>query len=168
MRSWETRSDEEANLLNPAFLSIIAYQCVKGYQEEVGFHAPYVLPFLVTPFILHKKTREKLPNRINTTFSTWISQPEGTLAKAGYAHRASSIVPYVKESLFFSFSHELLQPRKDHLSLLYNPKIKIPLTLNDQFSCEVEDCFKKSFFCGRWFARGGKIETVMALLGVKP
>ena len=168
MRSWETRSDEEANLLNPAFLSIIAYQSVRGYQEEVGFHAPYVLPFLITPFILHKKTRQQLPSRINTTFSSWIAQPEGTLAKAGYVQRASSIVPYVKESLLFSYSHGLLNPTDDHYSLSYNPKIAIPLTSKDKFSQEVMECFKKSLFCGRWFARGGKIETIMALLGVKP
>ncbi len=78
MRPWDKRSLEEANLLNPAFISIICYQCVKGYCETAGKSAPHVLPFLVTPLVLHKKTREDLPRTVSTTFSTWTTQIQGT------------------------------------------------------------------------------------------
>jgi len=168
MRSWENRSYEEANLFNPAFLAIIAYQCVKGYEGENVYPAPYILPFLVTPFILHKDTRAAMPHKINSTFSTWISQPEGTLVKAGYSERARAISPYVKEALMFSFSHHLLKISDNNYYLRCSSGVTIPITEENRYSQEVMDCFKKSLFCGRWFARGGKIETIMALLGVQP
>ena len=67
MRPWDERSTEEANLLNPAFLTVLSYQCIKGYNETAGKNAPYVLPFLVTSLILHKRTRESLPRGISTS-----------------------------------------------------------------------------------------------------
>jgi len=168
MRPWDKRSFEEANLLNPAFMSIICYQCVKGYCETAGKNAPYVLPFLVTPLVLHKKTREDLPRTVRTAFSTWITQLQGTQAKVGYAQRTHSIVPYVKEALIFSISNKLLKSTSDCSFQLENPNIKIPSKESDLVTVEVVECFKKAYFCGRWFAQAGKIETAMSLLGVKP
>lgn len=168
MRSWDKRSFEEANLLNPAFVSIICYQCVKGYCENSIKNAPYVLPFLVTSLVLHKKTREDLPSTVRTAFSTWINKPQGTRAKIEYAKRTRSIVPYVKEALVFSISNKLLKCTDGRSFEIDDQKIKIPSKEDDQFSNEVLECFKKAYFCGRWFAQAGKIETSMALLGVKP
>ncbi|MDO8871786.1 MAG: DUF6521 family protein [Methanoregula sp.] len=168
MRSWDRRSIEEANLLNPAFLSVITHQCVRGYVDGTGSNAPYVLPFLVAPLILHKNTRDNLPSTIATKFPTWISQLTGTQAKAGYAQRASSIVPFMKEAMIISISNKIIIPTENNYFLTYNPKINIPSIVKDPFTHEVIDCFKKSHFCGRWFARAGSIETIMALLGVKP
>ena len=168
MRPWEKRSIEEANLLNPAFLSVIAHQCLKGYGGESGSNVPYILPFLIAPLILHKNTRENLPSTIATKFPTWISQPYGTQAKAGYSQRASSIVPFMKEAMTVSFSKKIILPTENYYFLTYNPQIKIPSIVSGPFTREVIECFKKSHFCGRWFAKVGSIETTMALLGVKP
>ncbi|MDO9326623.1 MAG: DUF6521 family protein, partial [Methanoregula sp.] len=68
MRPWGKRCIEEANLFNPAFLSVIAHQCVKGYEDESGSNVPYILPFLIAPLILHKNTRDNLPSSIATKF----------------------------------------------------------------------------------------------------
>jgi len=166
LRPWDERSTEEANLLNPAFLTVLSYQCIKGYNETAGKNAPYVLPFLVTSLILHKRTRESLPRGISTHFSTWITQTEGAQAKIGYADRTRSIVPCIKESLAFGLANQLLTISNG--SFGSNQNISVPSRSNNDTTAEVVDCFKKAYFCGRWFARAGKIETVMALLGVKP
>src|SRR4030042_6732456 len=108
MKPWQKRSSEEANLLNPAFLALILHQCVKGYCDAGQSKAPYVLPFLIIPLVLHKGTREALPVKVSTTLSTWITRLQGVQAKTGYAERARSIVPYVKEALIFAFSHQLV------------------------------------------------------------
>jgi len=168
MRTWDKRSFEEANLLNPAFLSIICYLCVKGYCEKGSKNAPYILPFLVTPLVLHKKTRENMPRTVSTTFFTWISRPQGAQAKIEYAQRTRSIVPYVKEALVFSLSNKLLKSTENCSFQIDSLNLKIPSKEDDLFTNEVLECFKKAYFCGRWFAHTGKIETSMALLGVKP
>ncbi|KKG03534.1 three component ABC system middle component [Methanosarcina mazei] len=166
MRPWDERSTEETNLLNPAFLSIISYQCIKGYNETEGKKAPYVLPFLVTSLILHKRTRESLPRSISSHFTTWITQTEGAQAKIGYADRTRSIVPCVKEALTFGLANQLFTISDD--SFETNQNISVTSHLNNGATEEVIDCFKKAYFCGRWLARAGKIETIMSLLGVKP
>lgn len=166
MRPWEERSIEEANLLNPAFLTIISYQCIKGYNEIAGKNAPYVLPFLVTSLVLHKNTRESFPRSISTQFSTWATQTKGTQAKMGYADRTRSIVPCVKEALVFGVVNKLLIISNGYFRT--DKKIIVPSHPDNETTPEVVDCFKKAYFCGRWLAQAGKIETVMALLGVKP
>jgi hypothetical protein len=155
MRPWEKRSLEEANLLNPAFLTIISYQCIKGYTETVKAKAPYVLP------------RESLPRGVNTTFSTWVTQIQGSQAKIRYAERTRSIVPCVKEAVAFGLAHQLFA-LDGNSSLTISQNLRVPSRSNNNVTDEVADCFKKAYFCGRWIARAGKIETVMALLGVKP
>ena len=167
MRPWHKRSPEEANLLNPAFLSVILQRCINTYSDTVRSNAPYVLPFLVPPMVLHKRTRDALPRSIKTTFSTWVTQIQGSHAKIGYPERTSSIVPYVKEALTFAIANNLIVIDNDG-SLRANQQIRVPTSSDDTVTDEVIMCFKKADFCGRWFAKAGKIETVMALLGVKP
>ncbi|MGA2518153.1 MAG: three component ABC system middle component [Thermodesulfobacteriota bacterium] len=167
MKPWQKRNSEEANLLNPAFLALILQQCVKGYCDGGQTKAPYVLPFLIIPLVLHKGTREALPVKVSTTLSTWITRLQGVHAKIGYAERARSIVPYVKEALIFAFSHNLVCFEGSD-SLKVSQLIKVIASSDCMASDEVSECFKKAHFCGRWIARTGKIETAMALLGVKP
>ena len=167
MIAWQKRSPEVANLLNPAFLSVVIQQCIKAYSVESKGNAPYVLPFLVSPIVLHKRTRDALPGQISTPFTTWITQLEGSHTKIGYSERASSVVPYVKEALAFAFANNIIITEDDG-SLRVNKQIRVPTRLNDTLTEEVFICYKKASFSGRWFARAGKIETVMALLGVKP
>ena len=167
MRTWERRSVDEANLLNPAFLSVIAYQCVKGYSETTGNSAPYILPFLVSPLVLPKKSRKSLPRTVGTAFTSWITKPQGTAVKVSYAPRASSLVPYIREALLFSIANGVLTQERD-CSFLTRKTITVDSLHDTSFTDEVEECFKKAYFCGRWLARVGKIETVMALLGVRP
>lgn len=167
MIAWQNRSPEVANLLNPAFLSIIIQQCIKSYSDESKGNAPYVIPFLVTPIVLHKHTRDALPRQITTPFTTWITQLQGSHAKIGYPERTYAIVPYVKEALVFAFANNIIITEDDG-SLRVNKQIRVPTRLNDTLTEEVFICYKKAYFSGRWLARAGKIETVMALLGVKP
>lgn len=166
MRSWGERSTEEANLLNPAFLTILSYQCIKGYNETAGKNAPYVLPFLVTSLVLHKRTRESLPRSVSTHFLTWITQTKGNKAKIEYVGRTRSIVPCVKEALAFGLVNKLLTISNGSFGI--GQSISIPSHPNNEITIEVIDCFKRAYFCGRWLARAGKIEMVMALLGVRP
>ncbi|MDO9593137.1 MAG: DUF6521 family protein [Erysipelotrichaceae bacterium] len=167
MRPWHKRSIEEANLLNPAFLSIIIQRVIIAYSDSTQKNAPYVLPFLATSIVLHKPTRDALPMRIDSTFATWVTQLKGSHAMIGYPERTRSIVPYVKEALTFSLINNMIIADGDG-SFRVKQQISVPTIPNDTMTDEVVMCFKKAHFCGRWLAKAGKIETVMALLGVKP
>lgn len=169
MRNWGNRSIEIANLLNPAFLSAIIYQSIKGYAiESRKRKCPYVLPFLITSLVLHKSTRDSLPIRVTSTFSTWLTQIQGSHAKLNYSERTKELVPFVKEAIMFGLTNQLLILDGTG-SLNINQKISLPThSNNNNITEEVVNCYKRAYFCGRWIARAGKIETVMALLGVKP
>ncbi len=167
MRSWEARSIEEANLFNPAFVGLICSEAIKEYCKAGNKEAPYQIPFVIAPLILHKKTRESLPSRVSKTFVAWVSSLEGTGAKMTYAEHAKALVPVVKESLIFSIINESISISSDG-NLTPGPKIIKTLNQSSDLTDEVLDCFRKSAFCGRWFASAGKVETVMALLGIKP
>jgi hypothetical protein len=73
----------------------------------------------------------------------------------------------VKEAVVFGLAHQLFA-LDGNSSLTISQNFRVPLRSNNNVTDEVADCFKKAYFCGRWIARAGKIETVMALLGVKP
>ncbi|KPA16463.1 hypothetical protein MHK_003322 [Candidatus Magnetomorum sp. HK-1] len=167
MKAWKDRCIEEANLFNPAFICIISYQCIKGYCETAQGGTPYILPFVVTPLILHKNTRESLPKNVNAIVSSWITNIDHSHVRIGYPERIQSIVPYVKESLSFALINKLIEVDNDG-SLYVNQNVKIPSTINHDTSGEVIGCYNRAFFCGRWFAKSGNIETILALLGVRP
>ncbi|MHB1697448.1 MAG: three component ABC system middle component [bacterium] len=167
MRAWEYRSAEEANLLNPPFVGGICFEVIKGYCDKTKKDAPYILPFLAIPLVLHKNTRDSLPATVRATFGSWALSPEGTLAKMKYAAHAKSLVPIVKEAVSYMLKNKSLSITQDgNFELGDNDKLS-KQTPSD-FTDEVKDCFKRATFCGKWFACAGKIETVMALLGVKP
>jgi len=117
--------------------------------------------------VLHKGTREALPMKVSTTLATWITRLQGVQTKTGYAERARSIVPYVKEALIFAFLHKLVSIEGDG-SLKVSQLMEVTASSDCIASDEVMVCFKKAHFCGRWIAQIGRIETAMALLGVKP
>ena len=168
MRAWANRSTEEANLLNPTFIGLLCFQVIKEYCGVTKNETPYPLPFLTIPLILYKKTRLSLPSSVRTTFVSWILGPEGTQVKARYAAHARSLTPIVKESISFAIQDDFLSITEKGNFALCSETIQLPNQRSPDFTDEVVDCFKQAGFCGRWFARAGKIETIMALLGVKP
>ncbi|MHC5731680.1 MAG: three component ABC system middle component, partial [Nostoc sp.] len=95
MQSWEQRPFEYANLLNPAFCSILLRNAIKSYHAQKKQGMPYPLLFLV----LHGSTRNALPKTTVTKLHIWLQrQPE---ARVGFGDRTSYLVPYTKEALAF-------------------------------------------------------------------
>lgn len=166
MKEWEIRSNEEANLFNPPFLSLLVHETIRGYQKESGNPLPFGLSFLAVSLILHKKTRESFPRSIATLFPAWITRPEGTRAKLGFPTRSRSMVPYVKEGVLFGLTQNLFILESGNLNISESPQISKP----DAFGATPDHiaCSNSAFFCGRWFALSGTVETIFALLGVRP
>jgi len=167
MRAWECRSAEEANILNPPFIGGLCFEVIREYCNNAKKEAPYILPFLTVPLILHKKTRESLPTTIRTTFVSWALSSTGTQVKTKYFAHTKALVPVIKEAVSFIIKNGFLSiTQRGNFEL--GLKNKLLKQIPPDFTDEVNDCFKRAAFCGRWFAHAGKIETIMALLGVKP
>lgn len=65
MDSWEKRSPEVANLLNPAFCAVILYATVAEYQKKAKSGVPFPLLYLLLPIVLHQGTRSRINSKTN-------------------------------------------------------------------------------------------------------
>ena len=168
MRLWKDRSHEERHLLNPAFCSAILWHAGKGAKNRA---APprqalsFIEAFLVLPIVLHQKSRESLPTRINTSLPVWIqSQP---LLIASLPERAKALVPYTKEAITFGCCSPLFYIDNNEILIDSTFSRDINSALRES-SDEVQECMKKAEFLGKWFAHTGSPETVFTLFGVRP
>ena len=164
LRNWEERSPEVAALFNPAFTSVLIYTALLEFKNNGHCEAPYALPFVLLPIVLHPQTRKKLPRSSRTAFSAWITKEENAVIKVGFAGRAKNMAPYVKDALLFSLKNNRLSIQSDGMiEILSNTKLSVPNS-----TAEVCDCVRAAKLCGKWFSRIGDLKTAMALLGVQP
>ncbi|MBN9167704.1 MAG: hypothetical protein BGO98_11170 [Myxococcales bacterium 68-20] len=165
MTSWHARSLEERNLLNPGFCSTLLWHAALGYASERKAAMAIELSFLVLPFVLHQQTRESLPRNITTSLATWLI--EHPIVRTRLGERAASLKPFTREALVFGGSHGLLSLSADGVRANADMKKRVAAGLKPT-SDEVRACAKRAEFLGKWLERAGGIETVMALLGVRP
>ncbi|MDU2065924.1 MAG: three component ABC system middle component [Sporomusaceae bacterium] len=161
MTKWEERPIEVANLLNPAFCSVLLYQAIKGYRQEAKTNMPYPLLFLILPIVLHKSTRESLPRSIATKFHAWLEQNQNQ--KISFAARTRQMVFYTKEALTFGMKQGIINIDNNGLIVSKNiSKLKTTKT------SEVYQCSQRALFLGRWFSKAGDITTIFMMWGICP
>lgn len=167
MNRWQERPSEEQRLLNPAFCSVLLWHAALGYSMESHDHTamPFEESFLVMPMVLHRETRDALPRNALTSLAVWINTYP--LARVTIANRGQLLVPFTKEALYFGGVHGLLQFPNGELRGNPDWRGKIRRALTDS-SDEVRLCNKRAEFIGKWFAKTGGPETVLAFLGVRP
>jgi hypothetical protein len=163
MISWHRRPVEIANLLNPAFCGEIIRRSAQAYQEISSKAFPYPLAFLILPIVLHKRTRELIAMKRRKLLHVWLEDnPE---VKIGFAERAAEFVPLTKEALIFMLQMNVM-------TIETNAMLKIlpfkKVTVQGLENQEIADCYRQAEFVGRWFARGGTIETIYIMWGVRP
>jgi len=161
---WAYRPVEIANLLNPAFCSVIIFETAKTYQKELDSAIPYSLTFLILPIVLHESTRERLPKSVATKMHSWIQKNSDL--KIGFSERVKQMVPYTKEGLIFSFNMRVLQVNEQrHTIVAFQPAIKRPKWGSDT---EAHRCVTKAALLGKLFAKAGDASTIFAMWGVQP
>lgn len=166
MQAWEQRPLEYANLLNPAFCSIILQNAIKGYQNEKKQGMPYPLLFLVLPLVLQNSTRNALPKRIVTKLHIWLQRnPE---ARVGFGDRTRNLVPYTKEALAFGMQTGIISICDDGKFTWVNGKLKPILAVSWSSDTEPAICYKKAEFIGRWLAQAGEVSTIYIMWGICP
>ena len=99
---------------------------------------------------------------ITTSLAAWVG--ENPVSRAIIADRARPLVPFTKEAILFGSLHGAL--RISGSGLIADASWAQRITSEVADTDEVQTCLKRSAFVGRWFARTGDVETVLALIGV--
>lgn len=126
---------------------------------------PYPLAFMLLPIVLHKATREALPQNIRTSLAAWIQ--EHTSVRVLFAERVISLKPHTREAILFGLLH-------DWLAFRANGRLRTTMTGQDvnrflrRLDGEARECVMHARFIGRWFASAGSPQTVLALWGIRP
>jgi hypothetical protein len=94
--SWSVRPREIANLLNPAFTSLVIARSVAASEAAGSPGLALPLTFLVLPAVLHPGTRDALPRAATTTMYGWLG--DHPHLKALFPARASAFVPFTQEA----------------------------------------------------------------------
>ncbi len=158
MAEWSARSGVPAALLNPALLACVEAAAASGYERETDAAMPWPLSFVIAPMVLHRGTRQALPNRITSHLGAWVSS--NPALRAGLPLRAHALVEPVREGLRFGLRHGLLETRpggglRQAASGPRAPDIG-----------DLREILAKATFAGRWLSRSEEPATVFALLGV--
>lgn len=163
-KPWQSRPFDVSNLLNPAFGGMILRRAADGYFKESKKGLPFELTVLPLSFVLHEKTRTRLPT-ITATLQGWLQENRDLMI--GFGKRTRELVPFMRESLIFSAFRGTLAI--DSLGAV------VPGTANlrghtayRKKSDEISQIFNKSEFLGRWLALSGSSTTIYAMLGIKP
>jgi hypothetical protein len=164
MSHWRERPREEANLLNPPYLSLLLMLATEHYQKTSKSPMPFVYAHIILSVVLHKATREALPRTALKGLSTWIE--ENPTLRALLPDNVRALRPFVREAMLHGLAHGSIVVESGALSLGQKPR-GIPAYETGSTS-EVADCIKKARFTGRWFASAGSPPTVMALWGIHP
>lgn len=164
LSQWSQRPKEYARLLNPAFLAALVWAVARGYRQVAREGLPYPLVFVALPIVLHKATREALPETTRTSLVTWIS--DNPNVKVCFTERATSLMPLIKECILFGTQGRLITISSFRIISAKKPRSMTGFL--DEVSEEVRDCMNKAELIGRWFASHGDPTTVMALWGVAP
>jgi hypothetical protein len=163
MQPWNERPTEIARLLNPAFCSIIIREAVRGFSDQGEDGMPYPLAFLVLPIVLHRSTRNALPNTIATKMHPWIEQHQQV--RVDFARRCAAIIEHTREGLIYAAANELLEFSDEAEILIRRKRLRLPNWPNDS---EPTSCLDRARFLGRWLSQAGNTATVFAMWGVRP
>lgn len=106
LNSWRERPADLANLLNPAYCTILLKKMCDGFQSKPSAGMPYVLAFVGLPLVLHRTSAELLPSTARTKLPIWLHQNPELLFDFGA--RAIQLAPYIREAISYGLSHRAL------------------------------------------------------------
>ena len=163
MLPWKQRPFEFANLLNPAFCSLLLFDSIYEYYRKKELGMPFALSFLILPTVLHKQTRDALPKSTIALLHPWF-QNNGQV-RVGFAQRVSKLTPYTREAIIFGMQSHMLD--LDERGNLYPTQRKLS-SLGWDSASEAAICREKAKFLGGWYSKAQDISTLFIMWGVRP
>jgi hypothetical protein len=161
--AWSEQPLDEASLFNPAFCGVLLNRVAEGHHFELGSGLPFALAFVALPLVLNQSMREELPHSVASVMSAWLlDRPDIPLT---FPEQARWFVPVTKQALLFACQHGLIGFERTRV--LPASKVRVAKALLNQ-SDDLRDSLNRAAFVGRWFARAGDAQTIMAHWGVAP
>ncbi|SRR5258706_10668346 len=159
---WEQRPVELANLLNPAFCSLLLQDAINGYHSHASQSLPYPLAYLMLPIVLYPPARAALPRSTAALLPAWLQ--EHPALQIQVADRVTRMRAYSREAILFGLQHNLLQVSDDGELESRNKQVK------QLFPPQTEpaDCRKAAGLVGRWFGKVADGSLILTLWGLKP
>lgn len=163
MLNWENRPQEIANLLNPAFCSLVIRECTRGYCLKRPEGLPHPMTFIVLPLVLHKATRQSLPRSSTALFQVWLHR--NMHIQIGLRERIVHLIPVTREALMFGLQHNSFKITSIG-TLEASGKRKVPKSWPRDSESMI--CASRAYTLGRLLAEAGNLPTIFALLGIRP
>ncbi|REE25931.1 hypothetical protein DFQ09_102523 [Winogradskyella pacifica] len=163
IKEWGDRTAILANLLNPAFCGEILRRFIKAYNDKSEKQTTFLLCFIVLPIVLHKETREQLPNTTSNHLLTWIDSKDALFID--FPNRVKDMKPYTKEALMFLLNQK---------AIIFNDKALIETTkfkkkkFKGEGIEEAEEILRKAEFLGKWLTKAEDIKTLYSFLRITP
>jgi len=161
IRPWIVRSPAIASMLNPGIVALILVAASEEYERACKKAMPWELIYLVVPLVLHRGTREALPQSTRSHLAKWVM--DNPVLQAGFPERARSLAPHVAEGFRFALQNELVI-----LTPEGNLSGSIPSGQKPSSQGDLVSIVRASGLLGRWFAKSERTSTLFALLGVRP
>lgn len=163
--AWIDRPQEEAYLLNPAFVGMLLCRMVADYARKAGRPMPIALAFLLAPIVLHRRTREALPKSTVTGVLPWLQEHKDL--HVTFADRMRVTRAVTQEALMFTMAHAYLSVECAALAV---GRCRIPASFPKEstHTDETRECVDRAAFVGRWLAGAGTDHTIFAAWGVAP
>lgn len=162
--SWKLRPVEEAINFNPAFCGELVYRTVREFEKAANTPLSLPLAFLVLPLVLHKQTRDELPQKADTAFAGWAAGHAPTLA--ALSDRSQRLAPFTREGLLLMMQQGLLIV-KDGGIARGSTRFKAS-AIEGRGTTDTDEARSAAEMLGRWFARQSQPGLIMQALGVKP
>lgn len=163
MKPWESRPEEIANLLNPAFCGEIIRRSVEKYYDNSDSPFQYPLLYLILPIVLHRYTRDRINPIMRKQMHVWIQENQSV--RIGFAERARQLRPVTNESILFLLQLQAANINEDG-SVRINKYKRVKI--DGHQTGEIADIFKKAEIIGKWFSSAGTTSTIFTMWGVKP
>ena len=161
MLPWQKRPFEIANLVNPAYCSLIIYTSLSDFYKEKHQGMSYALSFLILPMVLHKPTLESFPQTTKTSLYEWVKCQSIDFGMM-FRERTRQLIPYTKESLMFGMQHRILKIDKDGNLIKLTGNIEM-----EKLPCSVNNILGQSAFLGRWFAQSEHEAIIFRIFGIR-
>ena len=163
MKPWKSRPLEIANLLNPAFTSLLLFDAASAYKQASSEGIPYPLAFLVLPIVLHKNTREKLPYSKSTRMHMWLQTYSEV--RVGFSGRVKRLKPFTQEGLLFGIQQQILRFTEAGGIVSTSSRYSRYSFTQDT---EPYACRQKAKLVGRWFSSTGSVKNIFLMWGIRP
>lgn len=155
---------EVRRLLNPGFISLVIAFAAEGFEDESETGLPFLLALTISPLLLHRETREKLPKVVTTKMSEWTRK---------HPHASAQIPTHVQEFVFLTKRALVFGSNVGTITVNANGSVvsrrQMTISKASSFaktSIEIPEIIKKAYTTGRWLAHAGTVPTIYSILGM--